>query len=168
MMDATGRQPARRRMQTHSADETRRLGRILGETVSPAGLVVALTGALGSGKTAFTQGLARGIGVDDRWYVTSPSYTLINEYPGRAVTLYHIDFYRLVDVAEAEDLGLEEMIKAAGAVVVIEWADKFNPRRWSEDMEIRFCITGESSREIDFIARDALGKSLLDDLKKNA
>ena len=106
---------------SHSPEETFALGCKLG-AVLKEGTVLFLTGELGSGKTAFVQGLARGLGVPETYYVTSPTYTLVNEYPGR-LTLYHMDLYRIADESEIFDLGLEEMIEGGGTVVV-EWPER--------------------------------------------
>jgi tRNA threonylcarbamoyladenosine biosynthesis protein TsaE len=95
------------------------LARELGRGLGP-GAVVLLYGALGAGKTAFVRGLAEGLGADPD-DVSSPTFTLIQEYRGR-LTLYHVDLYRLERI-EVEDLGLEEL-EASGGVVAIEWADK--------------------------------------------
>jgi tRNA threonylcarbamoyladenosine biosynthesis protein TsaE len=86
------------------------------------GSVVTLDGQLGSGKTCLTQGIARGLGVPKDFYVTSPSYSFMNEYPGR-LGLLHVDLYRVKDAAELEDLGVDQMMEADG-VTVIEWAEK--------------------------------------------
>jgi len=96
-------------------DAGERLGRILGP-----GAVVALTGELGAGKTCFIQGLVRGLGVTGR--ATSPTFVLINQYPGR-VPVYHVDAYRTESLTELMDLGLLELL-GGGGVTVIEWADK--------------------------------------------
>jgi len=105
-----------------SPAETVRIGRILGESLK-AGDVVALTGELGAGKTCLTQGIACGLGVPDNYAVTSPTFTLINEYPGREVPLFHVDLYRLQGAADLSDMGYEEYL-SGGGVMVIEWADK--------------------------------------------
>ncbi len=102
-------------------EDTFRIGVLLGQHLANRS-VVALTGELGSGKTCLTQGIARGLGVPEDFYVTSPSYALINEYQGR-LRLFHVDLYRVQDKAELEDIGLEEIIGEDG-VTVIEWADK--------------------------------------------
>lgn len=101
---------------------TKRLARLLGATLEP-GTVVALVGELGAGKTSFVQGLAAGLGVTDVTQVVSPTYTLVNEYPGARATLLHLDFYRLLDAESARGLGLDEQIARRDAVVAIEWAD---------------------------------------------
>lgn len=93
------------------------LGRLLGRSD-----VVALVGELGTGKTTLVQGMADGLGVDKGCYVTSPTFTIINEYKGR-VPIYHLDFYRIDSTSEVENLGLEEYLLGDG-VVLIEWAEK--------------------------------------------
>jgi len=103
---------------THSVEETLIIGEKLGRLLR-RGNIVCLSGDLGAGKTAFTQGMAKGLEVSD--YVTSPTYTIINEYEGR-LSLYHFDVYRLNDVSEMYELGYEEYFFGDG-VVVLEWAD---------------------------------------------
>jgi tRNA threonylcarbamoyladenosine biosynthesis protein TsaE len=105
-----------------SPEETFRIGRILADGLE-AGDVVALTGELGSGKTCLTQGIANGLGVPESYVVTSPTFTLINEYPGRRVELYHLDVYRLVGCADLAEMGYDEYLSGRG-VMVIEWAEK--------------------------------------------
>ncbi|MFP4039234.1 MAG: tRNA (adenosine(37)-N6)-threonylcarbamoyltransferase complex ATPase subunit type 1 TsaE [Desulfosudaceae bacterium] len=150
------------RIQTQSPRETARLGETIGRRVFP-GLIIALTGEPGSGKTAFTQGLARGLGVDERHYVTSPSYTLINQYPGKRLTLYHIDLYRLFDAAEVLELGLEEILNQP-AVAAIEWADKFGHQMWQEDLKVALAISGVMTRDIDLTARNERARGLIKSL----
>ncbi len=84
------------------------------------GDVICLDGDLGAGKTALTQQIAKGLGVPDSCYVTSPSFSILHEYPGR-IPLYHMDFYRLADETEVEDLGFEEFFYFSG-LTVIEWS----------------------------------------------
>lgn len=105
-----------------SAEETLALGRALAGKLKP-GDVVALEGNLGAGKTVLVQGLAAGLGTDPKVPVTSPSYTLVHEYPG-LVPLYHLDFYRLNQKASVLGLGLEEYFEGGG-VTAVEWAEKF-------------------------------------------
>jgi tRNA threonylcarbamoyladenosine biosynthesis protein TsaE len=105
---------------TQSEDETAAAGRSLAATLS-AGSVVLLYGDLGAGKTAFVKGLADGLGAspDD---VSSPTFTIMQEYRGGRLPLFHVDLYRLNDLREIEDLGLDEI--AADGVLAIEWAEK--------------------------------------------
>jgi tRNA threonylcarbamoyladenosine biosynthesis protein TsaE len=143
---------------THSEEHTRRLGESFGRHVSTP-VVFALIGDLGSGKTMFVQGLARGLGVPDGYYVTSPSFTLINEYPGRW-PLYHIDLYRIDADLDPDDLGLTDILKSEG-VAAIEWADKLPARSLSERLEIRFEIGEGDQRALRFIAYGQVPSSLL-------
>jgi tRNA threonylcarbamoyladenosine biosynthesis protein TsaE len=105
---------------TGSEADTTAVGQRLGERLR-AGAVVVLSGELGSGKTAFVRGLARGLGIEPG-QVSSPTFTLIQEYRGGRLPLYHADLYRLT-TRETEDLGLEELADAGG-VLAIEWPDR--------------------------------------------
>jgi len=105
---------------THSESETAATGRRLAATLD-AGDVVLLYGDLGAGKTAFVKGLAEGLGVA-REEVSSPTFTLVQEYRGGRLTLFHVDLYRLDDPRELDDLGLDEI--ADEGVLAIEWAEK--------------------------------------------
>ena len=104
---------------TETPQETEALGEALGR-VLPPGSVVAYTGGLGAGKTAFTRGLARGLGIQDR--VTSPTYTIVNEYEGR-LPLFHFDMYRLGDEDELFDIGWEDYLNRGG-VCAVEWSER--------------------------------------------
>jgi len=101
------------------AEGMREFGAAVAAGLGP-GAVVALVGDLGAGKTTFVQGLGRALGVEEP--VTSPTFTLINEYHGR-LKVFHVDLYRLEGEAEAEEIGLDEYL-GAGGVTVIEWADR--------------------------------------------
>lgn len=105
---------------TRSEAETEALARQLADRLGP-GSVLLLSGTLGAGKTAFVRGLAAGLGIDPD-EVSSPTFTLVHEYCGGRVPLYHADLYRL-DAAAVDDLGLEEL-GAADGVLAIEWADR--------------------------------------------
>jgi tRNA threonylcarbamoyladenosine biosynthesis protein TsaE len=105
---------------TNSEAETEEAAIDLAATLSP-GAVVLLYGDLGAGKTAFTRGLAMGLGVDAA-DVSSPTFTIMQEYRGGRLPLYHVDLFRLNDPREIDDLGLEEL--AGDGVLAIEWADK--------------------------------------------
>jgi len=143
---------------TRSVDETQKLGEIIGTAVT-GGTVLALTGDLGSGKTAFVQGLARGLEVPDDYYITSPSYTLINEYPGR-FPLVHVDLYRITDPVDIEDIGLYEILDDNG-VVAIEWADRIEQKLLPDSISIHFELTGDKSRKICITAYDVKNANLL-------
>lgn len=102
-----------------SVEETQQLAQSFGALVQP-GDVLTLTGDLGAGKTTFTQGLARGLGIDEP--VSSPTFTIIKEYDSGRIPLYHMDIYRLGEQAAAEDLGYDDYFYGEG-VSVVEWAD---------------------------------------------
>jgi tRNA threonylcarbamoyladenosine biosynthesis protein TsaE len=130
---------------SESAKQTWEIARSMGEKLRQ-GDVLALSGELGSGKTCFTGGLARGLGVDEKYQITSPTFTLINEYPAR-YKLYHFDVYRLNDYSEFEDLGYEEYLGEKG-VVVIEWAEKIAQSLPEETLFINFEYLDETKRRI--------------------
>ena len=104
---------------THSAAETEALGERLASRLT-GGEVIAYTGDLGAGKTAFTRGLARGLGITDR--VTSPTFTIVNEYDGGRLPLFHFDMYRLSSSDELYDIGWEDYL-ARGGVCAVEWSE---------------------------------------------
>jgi tRNA threonylcarbamoyladenosine biosynthesis protein TsaE len=131
---------------TRDSEETYLLGKLLGEALRK-GDVVALRGDLGSGKTVLTQGIARGIGVHCDDAVTSPTFTLVNEYPGRQMPLYHFDLYRLSDSADLEETGFEEYLQAGG-VMVIEWAEKARDVISAEAFWIDFSYSDEKTRSL--------------------
>jgi tRNA threonylcarbamoyladenosine biosynthesis protein TsaE len=134
---------------TQSATETHRLGQILGAAIEQP-IIMALIGDLGSGKTAFVQGLAIGLDVPEKYYVTSPTFTLINEYPGRH-PLYHVDLYRIEHLIELDDIGLDEVL-LENAVIAIEWAEKLSPDTLSNHLQVQIDITGETARHIGLFA----------------
>ena len=107
-------------IQTNTAEETRRIGRIIGESAAP-GDVYLLTGPLGAGKTCLTQGIAQGLNVDG--HARSPTFVLMTRYHGR-LTLHHADLYRIDHPAEAWDLGFEDIVAAGQDVLIVEWADR--------------------------------------------
>ncbi|MBW2605564.1 MAG: tRNA (adenosine(37)-N6)-threonylcarbamoyltransferase complex ATPase subunit type 1 TsaE [Deltaproteobacteria bacterium] len=149
---------------TRSLDETKKLGKIIGTAVT-AGTVLALTGNLGSGKTSFVQGLARGLEVPDDYYITSPSYTLINEYPGR-YPLFHVDLYRISDPMDMEDIGLYEILHNSG-IAAIEWADRIEQKLLPDSINIHFELTGDKTRKICITAYDLKNADLLKNILCN-
>ena len=104
---------------THSADETQALGQKLASSLAP-GDVIAYFGDLGAGKTAFTRGLAQGLGITDP--VTSPTYTIVNEYLSGRIPLFHFDMYRLSSSDELFDIGWEDYL-SRGGVCAVEWSE---------------------------------------------
>jgi tRNA threonylcarbamoyladenosine biosynthesis protein TsaE len=128
---------------TRSESETAAVGRELASALSE-GAVVLLCGDLGAGKTAFVRGLAEGLGLDPA-DVSSPTFTLVQEYRGGRVPLLHADLYRLDDPREIDDLGLDEL--GGGAVVAIEWADKL-PHPPGGAIVVRIEHAGETERVV--------------------
>ena len=104
---------------THSPEETRALGRTLAQALQ-GGAVVAFTGDLGAGKTAFVSGMAEGLGIEER--VTSPTFTIVNEYEGGRLPLFHFDMYRLGSADELFHIGWEDYLARDG-VCAVEWSE---------------------------------------------
>ena len=134
---------ATRELETVDEAGTAAAGEALGRGLAP-GAVVLLYGDLGAGKTAFVRGLARGVGANPD-EVSSPTFTIVQEYVGADVTLYHVDLYRL-EPAEIDDLGLEDLVAGDG-VVAIEWAERWSGRP-DDVTEVRIEDAGEDRRRI--------------------
>jgi tRNA threonylcarbamoyladenosine biosynthesis protein TsaE len=147
---------------TYSVKDTKKLGEKIGKRLKGK-IVLTLTGDLGSGKTSFVQGLARGLEVPNDYYITSPSYTLINEYPGRH-PLAHVDLYRLEDPVDFEDIGLYEILDD-NYVVAIEWADRIPQELLPDHIRIKFEISGDKSRKICMSAHGVNSSNLLKEIK---
>ena len=126
-----------------SLQQTKTLGDVLGRIVQP-GDIITLAGSLGAGKTALTQAIGHGLGVDPRIYITSPTFSLLLEYKGR-IPLYHMDLYRLGSKSEIELLGLPEYFYSDG-LTVIEWPERLGNLMPEERLHIDLLISGESSR----------------------
>ena len=127
---------------SHSPDQTRRIGMRLGNLLE-GGEVLCLVGELGTGKTCLVQGIGRGMGVEDQ--VTSPTFTLVNEYPGVAFSLYHIDLYRIVDVKDAFTFGLDDYLYGEG-VCAIEWAERVQALWPDEHLFVRLRHIDDTKR----------------------
>lgn len=139
---------------TNSPAETEAAGAALAARLNP-GSVIAFTGDLGAGKTAFTRGLARGLGVEER--VTSPTFTIVNEYEGGRLPLFHFDMYRLGSADELFDIGWEDYL-ARGGVCAVEWSEnvedaleedtiRVDIRRGDTDQQRRISIQGGPTLE---------------------
>lgn len=148
---------------TRSIQETRDLGQKIGTLINQP-LVLALIGDLGSGKTAFVQGLAKGLEVPDGYYITSPTFTLINEYPGRH-PLVHADLYRLENISDLEDIGLDEILHGQ-AVIAIEWAEKLSDGLPAEHLLVTIKIIDDDCRKLDLIATGHNEMNLLKTLER--
>ena len=128
---------------THSPEETEKIGEALAKSLQP-GTILAYRGDLGAGKTAFTRGLARGLGCKET--VTSPTYTIVNEYLGGRLPLFHFDMYRLASSDDLWDIGWEDYLEREG-VCAVEWSENV-----ADAMENAVTVTieklGETTRRI--------------------
>jgi len=131
---------------THSAEETTDLGRQLAAELRP-GSVVLLRGDLGAGKTTMVKGIAEGFKAAEAEAVTSPTFTLIHEYRGPEVTLYHIDLYRIDTQRELDTLALDDLMEP-NTILLIEWGEKFERFRKERDVEIAIEQKGGDDRLI--------------------
>jgi len=134
---------------TYEPEQTRVLGYQFGAALK-GGMVLALEGDLGCGKTVFVKGLAEGLQVPESIYVTSPSYTLIHEYPGR-FPLFHIDLYRIENPVDIDELGLFDIMDGEN-VVAVEWAERIRGALPPEGMILRFEILHDEIRKISMTA----------------
>lgn len=147
---------------SQSPSETIRIGKQVGRLLQ-CGDVIALVGELGAGKTQFIKGMSNGIGVGKPTYISSPSFTLIHEYPGK-IPFYHIDLYRLKWEGEAEELGLEDYFQGKG-ITAIEWADKIPSFLPNERLSIHMTYTGTHSRSIELIGIGKRPLKIIEGLK---
>ena len=133
-------------MITHSREETIQLAEQLARGLQK-GDVLALYGDLGSGKTTFTKGIGRGLGVKDVRHINSPTFVLIKEYEAR-IPMYHLDLYRLDNLGDIEDICVEEYIYGDG-VAIVEWAEKIKDILPEKHIAVKFTIKGDEEREIE-------------------
>lgn len=138
------------RFKSPGEDCTLLLGHRIGELLEP-GDILALRGELGAGKTLLVRGIARGLGVPGSVRVTSPTFTIINEYAGR-LYLFHLDLYRISGPEEIETLPWQESLFGRG-IAAIEWPERLGRLLPSDRMEIEIAITGEESRSISISGR---------------
>lgn len=131
---------------TNSENETVREGEKLGRSLAP-GAVVALFGELGAGKTAFTRGLAVGLGVDS--FVTSPTFTIVNEYPGTP-PLFHFDMFRLEGEHELFDIGWDDYLDRGG-VCAVEWSEKVSGALPPDAIYVRIENLGGDARRLEIV-----------------
>ena len=129
---------------TNSPEETEKVGAALGKILNP-GAVIAYRGDLGAGKTAFTRGLARGLGYAEP--VTSPTYTIVNEYLGGRLPLFHFDMYRLASSDDLWDIGWDDYLDRGG-VCAVEWSENVSDAL-EDAILITIHKTGETSRRIE-------------------
>jgi tRNA threonylcarbamoyladenosine biosynthesis protein TsaE len=135
-----------REITTHSAEETIAFGRSLTELLAPPKLVL-LRGELGAGKTTLVKGIAVALEAAAEDDVTSPTFTLVHEYRGPRVVIYHIDLYRLDTARELETLGLDDL-RSDNSILLIEWGEKFPRLQKERDLEIGLERINQSERRI--------------------
>ena len=129
---------------TNSPAETEAVGAALARVLQP-GTVIAYRGDLGAGKTAFTRGLARGLGC--RELVTSPTYTIVNEYLGGRLPLFHFDMYRLSGADELFDIGWEDYLNR-GAICAVEWSENVSDAFFGDEYVVKIEKLGDCERKI--------------------
>ena len=136
---------------THSTDETIERGREIGASLTPPVLIL-LSGELGAGKTTLTKGIVSGLGAAREEDVTSPTFTLVHRYEGRA-RVYHVDLYRVGDFHDLETLGLEDVFSEQ-AVVIVEWPDRLTLRTNWPTIRVHLEHVGEDTRRITVSQND--------------
>lgn len=147
----------RARVRTTSAEGTIALGERLAR-VAAAGDLVCLWGELGAGKTQVAKGIARGLGIEDT--ITSPTFILMNEYPGR-LPLFHVDLYRLADAGDALAGGVIDDRQADG-VTVVEWPERMGGVLPAARLDVRIDGTGDEARDIEIVAGDGTYQRYVD------
>ena len=130
------------KIKTNNAKETQQLGRLIGESLV-GGEIIAMTGDLGAGKTTMTKSIAKGLNIDE--HITSPTFTIVNEYDGR-LKLFHFDVYRIGDIEEMYDIGYEEYFYSGG-VCIIEWANLIEEILPEDTINIEIYTLDENKRE---------------------
>ena len=151
------------RLQSTSAESTRRIGRGIGSRALK-GDVVLLTGDLGSGKTTLTQGILRGLGSDE--FARSPTFVLVNEYNAR-LPLYHMDLYRLDSFESIDGLGLDDYLFGAG-LCVVEWANKADGYFPDDHLLVSIEIIGDDLRTLTLSSADLRYQDLFQSLARNS
>lgn len=141
---------------TRSTDETVALGRTLASQLKAVRLVM-LRGELGAGKTTLAKGIAEGLHAAAQEDVTSPTFTLIHEYCGRGVNIYHVDLYRIETARELDTLGLDELIAQPGNLVLLEWGEKFPRFERERDVEIKIERRSDQERKITVSSQSTTG-----------
>jgi tRNA threonylcarbamoyladenosine biosynthesis protein TsaE len=148
---------------SRSAQQTRAWGRRLG-TLLEGGEIIGLIGELGAGKTCFVRGVAEGLDVDQEAWIRSPTFTLINEYPGR-LPVFHIDLYRIESRNELEGLNLREYVYSDG-VSLIEWFERLPVDEVGEYLELAIGNVESNKRELRFTAHGERYEKIVDSLRR--
>ena len=137
----------RKQFVTHSAEETIELGRQLAPLLRDSRIVL-LHGDLGSGKTTVVKGIAEAFAAAEQEDVTSPTFTLVHEYRGAERNIFHLDLYRIETLRELETLGLDDLIREEGNLLLIEWGEKFERLVAERDVEIAIERLGDEDRRV--------------------
>lgn len=140
---------------THSADETIALGEKIGKKLSK-GDVIAFKGDLGAGKTTFTRGISRGLGLGDN--VTSPTFSLVNEYRGKEKSLIHFDMYRITNSDDIELTGFWDYIEE-GCILAVEWSENISDVIPNNSIIISFKRIDDDTREIEILGDERFDDS---------
>ena len=150
---------------SQSPEQTQEIARLIGLYIQEQHLscAIALTGDLGCGKTCFVQGLAGGLCVEQGYYITSPTFTIMNEYPAGKMRLYHLDLYRLSDPDELDYIGIEDQVRQ-NSVTVVEWPDLLIETEFVFDLHIHFEFDVDFNRKITFSPSGQAGTNLLSNL----
>lgn len=149
-------------VRTNSSAETMKIAQRLAAILEP-GDWIGLTGDLGAGKTCFSKGLAKGLGVGDEVPVTSPTFTILQTYHGR-LCLNHLDLYRLEDYSELVDIGYEELL-GQDCVFLVEWCDKFSKAFGTDGIVIEFTLVDEEIRDLSVTSLGTRGVKLIEAMK---
>ncbi len=159
-------------LHSKSTEQTHELGQDIGQTIiqisgsqnsGTQSISIALNGDLGAGKTTFVQGLAKGLGISENYYITSPTFNIINDYPAEKFTLSHLDLYRLADVDELEYIGFDDLLDS-NHIIVVEWPQLLNDISYKFDIEINFEFDDDFNRIISVHASGQVGLNLLSKL----
>ena len=142
-----------------SSQQTFNLGTNLGNKVDQ-GICIALKGELGAGKTTFVQGFAKGLKVSEKYYITSPTFNIINIYPAESFTLCHIDLYRLASVEELEYTGFDDLV-GKKHILIIEWPELLEQIDFKFDIEINFEFDDFYNRILSLSASGQQGSNLI-------
>ncbi len=146
-------------VESKSSSQTFDLGKTVGALVD-IGTCIALKGELGAGKTTFVQGFAKGLGVCEKYYITSPTFNIINQYPVNSLTLCHLDLYRLASVEELEYTGFDDLIDK-NHILIIEWPELLEEIDFKFDIKINFKFDEDYNRILSFFASGQPGLNLI-------
>ena len=146
-------------IESKSSEQTFALGEAMGKEIT-IGISIALKGEIGAGKTTFVQGLAKGLSISDQYYITSPTFNILNEYPARSLTLCHMDLYRLGSSDELEYIGFDDLVDS-DHIIVVEWPEILNDISFKFDVEINFEFDAQYNRIISALAYGQQGSNLL-------